>query len=153
MELFMTKEKLHLKVATPQNVKFDEDADMVIMRCITGDIGILPKHEPCSAILDYGVLRIIDNGEERRMAVFGGIAQVLDNVVTVLANDAQWPDDIDRAMVEAERERAERRMQEEMDALELQKEQVSMRRTLVQIEVSSYPLISRVDHDSGESAQ
>ena len=149
----MTKEKLHLKVATPQNVKFDEDADMVIMRCITGDIGILPKHEPCSAILDYGVLRIIDNGEERRMAVFGGIAQVLDNVVTVLANDAQWPDDIDRAMVEAERERAERRMQEEMDALELQKEQVSMRRTLVQIEVSSYPLISRVDHDSGESAQ
>jgi F-type H+-transporting ATPase subunit epsilon len=139
----MGTEKLRLRVATPENVKFDEDADMVIMRCITGDMGILPNHQACSAILDFGVLRIMcGNAEERRMAVFGGMAQIRDNVVTVLANDAQWPEDIDISQVEAEREKAQRRLQESADDLRIQKDQVVLRRTLVQIEVSSYPILA-----------
>jgi F-type H+-transporting ATPase subunit epsilon len=114
-------------------------------------MGILPKHEACSAILDYGVLRIFDDGEERRMAVFGGIAQVRDNVLTILANDAQWPEDIDITLAEAERDRTSRRIKEDADDLEIQKEQVKMRRSLVQIEVSSYPLISKVGNvESGK---
>ena len=146
----MAKEKLRLRVATPENIKYDKDADMVIMRCITGDMGILPKHEACSAILDYGVLRIFNGEDERRMAVFGGIAQVRDNMVTILANDAQWPEDIDVAQAEAERDLATRRIQEDTDVLEIQKEQVKMRRTLVQIEVSAYPLLSRTEHFDDE---
>jgi len=146
----MASEKLRLRVATPNNTKFDESADMVIMRCITGDMGVLPEHEPCSAVLDYGVLRILKDGDERRMAVFGGIAQVRDNVVNILANDAQWPEEIDMSLVEAQREKAERRMQESVDDLEIQRDQVLVRRTLVQTEVSAYPLISRHDHESGD---
>jgi len=138
--------KLHLRVATPDDIKYDDAAEMVIMRCITGDMGILPHHEPTSAILDFGVLRVINEGEERRMAVFGGIAQVRDNVLTVLANDAQWPEDIDAAFVESERERMERRMQESVDDLAIQRDAVLMRRTLVQIEVSAYPILSKMEH-------
>ena len=93
-----------MRIVTPEEVKLDENADMVIMRCTTGDMGILPGHEACSAILDYGVMRILSGGGERRIAIFGGIAQVRDNAVTVLANDAQWPEDIDRARAESERE-------------------------------------------------
>jgi len=145
----MATEKLRLRIATPEKVKFDENADMVIMRCITGDMGILPGREACSAILDYGVLRIIDGGaDERRIAVFGGIAQVRDNVVTVLANEAQWPDEIDIAQVEETHERSKRLLQESADLLEIEREQIQMRRTLVQFEVSSYPLLSGVDRDS-----
>ena len=138
-------EKLRLRVATPKNVKYDKEADMVILRCITGDWGILPKHEETSAILDYGVLRIINGDEEKRMAVFGGIAQVKDSVVTVLANDAQWPEDIDRALAEAEHEQLKSQLQDSRDVLQIQKEHANLRRTLVQIEVSAYPLISKVE--------
>jgi len=134
--------KLRLKITTPDTLKFNEEAEMVIMRCISGDMGIMANHMACSAILDYGVLRIFNDDTERKIAVFGGIAQVRDNVLTILANDAQWPEDIDLAQVEAERELAERRMQENTDDLAIQRDQVLMRRTLVQIEVSSYPLIS-----------
>ena len=141
----MAVNKLHLRIATPESIKYDDEAEMVIMRCITGDMGILPHHEPTSAILDYGVLRIISDGGERRMAVFGGIAQIRDNVLTILANDAQWPEDIDMAFVESERERITRRVQENVDDLDIQRDAVLMRRTLVQIEVSAYPLISRVE--------
>jgi len=146
----MATGKVRLRVITPESVKYDEDADMVIMRCTTGDMGILPKHEACSAILDYGVLRILNSREERRMAVFGGIAQVLDNVVTILANGAQWPEDIDRAHAEAEHEEAERSLRDSKDELKIQRDQVAMRRTLVQIEVSAYPLISKAEREGGE---
>jgi len=142
--------KLHLRITTPENVKYDEEAEMVIMRCITGDMGIMADHEATSAILDYGVLRILNNDEERRMAVFGGIAQVGDNKVTILANDAQWPEDIDMAFVEAERDRMARRTQESQDDLTIQRDQVLMRRTLVQMEVSTFPLISRTDREEAE---
>jgi len=138
----MATEKMSLRIATPECVKFDEKADMVIMRCVTGDMGILPNHEQCSAILDFGILRIRNNDEERRMAIYGGIAQVRDNTVTVLANDAQWPEDIDIALVEAEHENVTRRLQENADDLEIQKDQVMLRRTLVQLEVSSYPILA-----------
>ena len=142
--------KLNLRIATPESVKYDDEAEMVIMRCITGDMGVLADHEATSAILDYGVLRIINNEEERRMAVFGGIAQIGDNKLTILANDAQWPEDIDVAFVEAERDRVERRSQESLDDLALQRDQILMRRTLVQMEVSTFPLISRTDREESE---
>jgi len=137
----MATEKLRLRIATPEKVKFDSEADMVIMRCITGDMGILPGREACSAILDFGVLRILQDGAEQRMAVLGGIAQVRDDFVTILANDAQWPGDIDIAQAEEDHERSKLLIREGGELLELQKEQVQMRRTLVQIEVSSYPLL------------
>jgi len=139
----MATRKLHLRITTPEDIKYDDEAEMVIMRCITGDMGILAHHEATSAILDYGVLRVFNDGDERRMAVFGGIAQVMDNVVTILANDAQWPEDIDAAFVESEHERMKRRMQESRSDLELQRDQVLMRRLLVQTEVSAYPLVGK----------
>ena len=138
----MAKNKLRLKIITPDFTKFDEDVELVIIRTIEGEIGFMANHMACSSVLDYGALRFFDDGLERKIAVFGGIAQMSDNVLTVLANDAQWPEDIDLALVEAEREQAERRIRESVDNLDIQRDQVLMRRTLVQIEVSAYPLIS-----------
>jgi len=135
--------KLHLQIITPEQIKLDEDADMVIMRCTTGDMGILPGHQACSAILDYGVMRIMDGDAERRIAVFGGIAQVRNDNVFILANDAQWPEDIDQVRAQREREQAERLIRESEDDVEIQRNQVMMRRTLVQMEVSSYPLVGK----------
>ena len=135
--------KLRLRVITPGGTKLDESCDMVIVRCITGDMGFLPRHEACSAILDYGKLRIFISGQDERiMAVFGGIVQVKDDEVTILTNDAQWPEDIDRARADADLDIFSRRVQEEEDKVALQKHQAKLRRTLVRIEVSSYPLIN-----------
>jgi len=137
----MPEKKVHLRIVTPEEVKVDEKADMVIMRCTTGDMGILPGHESRSAVLDYGVLRILDGNDERRLAVFGGLAEVKNDVVTVLTNIAERPEDINRALAEEDREKAERRLESAEDDIEIQSSQVLLRRSLVRIEVSSYPLL------------
>jgi len=144
----MPAKKVRLRIVTPEQVKVDEDADMVIMRCTTGNMGILPRHEACSAALDFGILRILDGGMERKIAVYGGLASIQNDVLTILTKDAEWPEDIDRARAEADREHAERRLQEKTDAIEIQHDQVLLRRALVQIEVSANQLDSNDEDDN-----
>jgi len=141
--IVLAAKKMRLRIITPAQIKVDEDADMVIMRCTTGDMGVLPGHEPHAAALTYGILRIINGGVERRIAVYGGLAAIQDNVLTILTNDAEWPEDVDRARAEADREQVERRLQERVDDIEIQHDQVLLRRALVQIEVSSYTLANK----------
>jgi len=136
----MAVKKVRLRIITPAQIKVDEEVDMVIMLCTTGAMGILPGHEPCAAALLYGILRILDGGAERRIAVYGGLATIQNNLLTILTNVAEWPEDIDRARAEADREHAERFLQERTDDIEIQHDQVLLRRVLVQIEVSSYTL-------------
>ena len=134
-----------MRVYTPTETKIDEKVDMVIMRATTGDMGILPGHIPYSAILDYGVLRLVNKGAERRLAVFGGVAEVRDDIVTLLTREAHWPDEIDRDQAIADREAAGSMLREKKDAVEVQSSQALMRRSLVMIEVSSYPILSNKD--------
>ncbi|MCL1883361.1 MAG: hypothetical protein FWF81_06400 [Defluviitaleaceae bacterium] len=87
--------KLDLRVIAPTMAtdkspyKFQKAVDMVIMRCTTGDIGILPGRVPVSMVLDKGTLRIFDEDTEKLMEVSGGIAHVSDDVVTILSESAQ----------------------------------------------------------------
>lgn len=132
--------KIRLRIITPTEVKVDLKADMVIMRCTTGDMGVLSGHAPHSAVLNFGVLRILDDGAERKIAVYGGLATVRDDTVTIMANGAEWPEEIDRARADADREHAERRLRERTDDIEIQEDLVRLRRALVQIVVSSNPI-------------
>jgi len=134
----MADKKVRLRIVTPDRIKVEEDVDMVIMRCMTGDMGILKGHEPLSAALNYGIMRILNHDEIRRIAVYGGLATIQNDVITILTNDAEWPEDVDRARAEADREHAERRLRERADDIEIQHDQVLLRRALVQIEISSY---------------
>ena len=134
----MTDSKLRLRIITPELIKVDEDVDMVIMRATNGDMGIMPGHEPRSAALQYGILRIFNGAAERRMAVFGGLAAVQGNVLTILTGDAEWPEDVDHARAKADLEHAELRMRERTSDIELQHDQLLFRRALVRVEVSSY---------------
>ena len=139
---YMAEKKIHLRIITPIGIKADEQVDMVILRCVGGDMGVLPEHEALSAVLDIGALRIINDGAERRLAVFGGLAEVQDDVLTVLTSVAEWPEDIDLALAEEERARFLQRIQETEDATEIQHDQLLLRRSLVRIEVRSDTLLS-----------
>ena len=144
--------KLQLRILTSESVKFDEPVEMVIMRCITdemgirsavGDLGILPGHMPLSAVLGISPFRIVDEGEERVIAVFGGLVNVRDDVVTVLTEKALWPDEIEQERAKEELARTERALEALEDDTSIRMNQIAMRRALVQIEVSSYPLVGR----------
>ena len=122
---------------------------MVIMRCVNGPWGVLAGHAPCSSVLQYSPLRIInlDNlYQERVIVVYGGIASMKDNVLTVLTSGADWIGEIDRVKAQTEREQAEQRLRERKDDVEIRYDQMLIRRSMVQMEVASTALI-RPDDD------
>lgn len=128
--------KIDLNITTPRGLKFTEKADSIIMRCIDGDLGILSGHAPVSTVLGDGILRIFNDGVEKKLAVFGGIAEIGDKTVNIFSTIAQHPEEIDLERAEADRQEVEATMQEESEELQIQGLQVLLRRSLVRIEVS-----------------
>lgn len=132
----MNERKVRLLIITPRGVKFDLMADMLIFRTLEGDMGVLPGHEPLSAALGDGILRVINGETEEKMALFGGFAEVENDTVRILTSIAQRPEEIDLERAETDREMASQLLQERSDDLKLQSYQVLLRRALVRIEVS-----------------
>lgn len=134
----MSNKKINLKITTPRGVKFTEKADMVIMRCIDGDLGVLPGHAPLSTVLGDGILRIFNNGVEKKLAVFGGAVEIDNDNVIILSTIAQRPEEIDLERAERDRQEAEAIIMEESDEHKIKRMQVIMHRSLVRIEVSNH---------------
>jgi len=102
----MAEKKLEIFIITPDatesdKYKFHGHADMVILRCLTGDMGILPGREACSAILGEGALRILGEEGERKIAILGGVFSFEKDVLRLITLKALLPGEIDIAVTGA----------------------------------------------------
>ena len=134
----LSRKKINLTITTPRGVKFVEKADMIIMRCIDGDLGVLPGHAPVTTALGDGILRIHNNGSTKKLAVFGGIAEIDNTEVKIFSTIAQLPEEIDLERAERDRQEAIETLREVTEEVHIQSLQVVLRRSLVRIEVSTH---------------
>ena len=140
-----SSKKIRLRVLTPTATKIDSEIDMAILRAVDGEMGVLPDHATYLCALADGVLRALDQGRERKIAVFGGVAEIRDNVLTVLTDEAHLPDEIDLDQTKEARERLEQELQEHTDDKEIQRAEILLRRMLVKAEVGDSPRHSDFD--------
>jgi F-type H+-transporting ATPase subunit epsilon len=98
---------LHVTIVTAQQTVFEGEAEMVIAPGSEGQLGILPRHAPLLTTLDLGEMRIRRGGADEGLFVAGGFLEVNNNIVTVLADDAERAEDIDLAHAEEARRRAQ----------------------------------------------
>ncbi len=99
--------KLKLRVVTPVKTVVESDADDVTLPGELGYLGILPGHTPLITVLATGVLAYRNGGTERALAISAGFAEIANDVVTVLADSAEEPAEVDVARAERDRSRAE----------------------------------------------
>ena len=85
----------HLEIVTPDGARFDGQAEKLIVRTTTGDVGILARHTNYVTALGMGVARVWTEGAERRAACIGGMLSVLDGEGRLLASTFEWGADID----------------------------------------------------------
>lgn len=101
---------MQVELVAVERALWSGPAQMVVARTVDGDIGIMPHHAPVLAQLREGfAARITEpNGQILGIAVHGGFLSVNDDVVTILAEDAELADEIDvqRARDTYERMRA-----------------------------------------------
>ena len=96
-----------LKIVTPDGLEFDGQAEELIVRTTTGDIGILAGHINCVAPLGMGRATIITEGKKRYAACIGGMLSVVGGNVTLVPTTFEWADEIDTARADASYNRAQ----------------------------------------------
>ncbi|MBA2645666.1 MAG: F0F1 ATP synthase subunit epsilon [Pyrinomonadaceae bacterium] len=101
-------ERIQLDVITPERRLLSETVDAVTVPGMNGEIGILPGHTPLISQLQTGVLSYTQGTTIHRMLVSGGFVEVNDERVSVLADIAERPDEVDATQARQEREAAEK---------------------------------------------
>ncbi|MBO5953375.1 MAG: ATP synthase F1 subunit epsilon [Oscillospiraceae bacterium] len=97
-----------LKIVTPDGMEFEGQAEQVVVRTTTGDMGIQAGHISCVAPLGMGQAVITIDGQKRYAACIGGMVSVLDGQVRIVATTFEWADQINVGRAQASEERARR---------------------------------------------
>jgi F-type H+-transporting ATPase subunit epsilon len=98
---------IHLEIVTPDKLLVREEVDEVEIPGSEGYFGVLPGHTPLLASLAVGEMWYRKGQERTYLGVAFGFAEVLPDRVTILAQVAERPEDIDVSRAEAARKRAE----------------------------------------------
>ena len=96
-----------LKIVTPDGIRFDGQAEELIVRTTTGDMGFLAGHINCVAPLGMGRATVVVDGVKRYGACIGGMVSVMDGAISLVPTTFEWAEDIDRSRVEASRDKAQ----------------------------------------------
>src|SRR5512138_1912869 len=99
--------ELTLEIVTPERVAFRGTVDEVTIPGTEGEFGVLKGHAPLLSSVDYGELSFLRGHEKTRYAVHSGYAEVSASQVTVLVENAERADEIDRERAARAKQRAE----------------------------------------------
>lgn len=99
----MVADKVNFELVSPQRLLLSEAVDMVVVPGAEGDFGVLAEHAPLISTVRPGTITVYqDNAVSERIFVAGGFAEVTAERCTVLAEEAEPLEDIDRAAVESQ---------------------------------------------------
>ena len=127
-----------LKIVTPDGLEYDGQAEELIVRTTTGDIGILAGHTDCVAPLGMGRATVVIDGQKRYAACIGGMLSVVAGKVTLVPTTFEWADEIDAARVEASYQRAQKLLgSKDATNTDVKLAEARLRRALVRRSVAS----------------
>lgn len=87
----------HFDLVSPEKLAFSGEVDQVDVPGVEGDFGVLAGHAPVVAAVRPGILTITTGGTHQKIIVLGGLAEVSEKGLTVLADVATSLQDLDRA--------------------------------------------------------
>ena len=132
----MAENKMMVRVIAPERVFYEGEASFLEFNTIEGIIGLYPKHIPMTVVVAPGVLKIREDGGDKEAALHSGFAEILPEKVTLLAEIAEWPNEIDKARAEAAKARAEERLANRTEAIDVKRAEFALRKALVRIDIA-----------------
>jgi F-type H+-transporting ATPase subunit epsilon len=126
--------QLKLDVAVPEKRLIEELVDEVQAPALDGYLGVLPGHAPLMTQLGIGVLSFKKGAETRYMAVHGGLMEVLPEHVRVLADRAEWAEEIDVQRARLARQRSTDMLQRHESEVDVEEAQAAILRAQARLE-------------------
>ncbi len=131
-------EQLHLEVVTPERRLLSEQVNSVTVPGRGGELGILPGHAPLISDLQTGVLSYNEDGTSFQLHVSGGFVEVNNDKVSVLAEIAERPEEIDASQARTSRDQLEKQMSAWSGSEEdLEKAKAEFERSTVRLQLAT----------------
>ena len=127
-----------LKIVTPDGLVYDGQAEELIVRTSTGDLGILAGHTNIVAPLGMGQALVVIDGQRKIAACIGGMVSVVNGVTTLVPTTFEWAEDIDVNRAIASEQRVKAVMaQKDTSKTDLRLAEARLKRALVRKNVAS----------------
>lgn len=127
-----------LKIVTPTGLQFDGQAEELIVRTTSGDMGILAGHISCVAPLGMGRATVITGGVKRYAACIGGMLSVVAGEVTLVPTTFEWAENIDMDRAQASEARAKGVLEDkESSDTDIRLAEARLKRALIRKSVAS----------------
>ncbi|MEE1028014.1 MAG: ATP synthase F1 subunit epsilon [Agathobacter sp.] len=127
-----------VEIITPDRVFFTGEADFIEFTAESGELGVYKNHIPMTTVLAPGLVTIHNGDEKKVAAVHAGFAEILGEKVTLLAELAEWPDEIDAERAEAAKERAEERLASHDGEVDIKRAEFALKKALIRIDAKDY---------------
>jgi len=129
-------DKLTLEIVTPERSLIREEVDEVVCPGIEGEFGVLPGHTPMLTALKIGELSYRVGNERKFIAITWGYAEVDHDRVEILADMAESAEEIDLRRAEERKSEAEKRLKGIPDEVDFEKEEISLEKAIIRIQVA-----------------
>lgn len=126
----------YLEIVTPDRKFFSGDVEMVILKTPDGEMGILKEHTPMVVAVAIGPIRIKKDGDWLEAVLSEGFMEIRQDKTVILADTAEWPNEIDVNRAKAAQERARERLQSQLSRVEYMRSQAALQRALTRLKVS-----------------
>jgi len=126
---------MKLDIITSKKCINEDNVDFVSMEGTDGSFGVLPGHMPLLAELKIAPLLFRKGQDTEFVAVMGGIARVLSDVVTIVTEDAERAIEIDVLKTKKEKEDAEAYLSRKTETTDMIKAEAELRKALVRLKV------------------
>lgn len=126
-----------IRIVTPERVFYEGRAVLAEFTTTEGELGVYAEHIPLTAALLPDAVKIHgEDGSVREAAVHSGFAEILPERVTILAEAAEWPGEIDSARAERAGQRARERLNSRSGDVDVARAELALRRALTRLELS-----------------
>jgi F-type H+-transporting ATPase subunit epsilon len=129
----------NIEIITPEREFFSGEIEAVSVTTLSGRIQLLAHHMSYASGLMPSILKIRQNGSVKYATVSGGFIEFTNNKATILADSAEWPEDIDTARATAALDRAKERLKDKQHhGLDKKRAQMALMRALTRVKISEY---------------
>ena len=126
-----------IEIITPDRVFYTGEADFLEFTTADGEIGVYKDHIPLTTVLAPGIVTIHNGDDIKSAEVHAGFAEILGDRVSLLAEVAEWPDEIDVERAEAAKARAEERLQNHTADVDVKRAEFALRKALIRIDTAN----------------
>ena len=122
-----------LRIIEPDGMFFEGEGEFLEFTSVEGQMGVYKNHIPLTTILEPCVVKIHANGEKKKAAVLGGFIEIQKERITILAEDANWPEEIDVERAKAAKQRAEERLSKRESGTDIVRAEAALKRAIARI--------------------